>query len=326
MDLRALLARTTDVVLEGTVAGSFSRLGYEARRRLEHWDPPPEGALDGRRILLTGATSGLGRAAAATLLELGAEVVLVGRDEQKTIKVEAELSVAHPDSTVSAHIADLASLADVRKLADDLLHVGRPLDAVVHNAGALLPDKTMTVDGLETTLAVQVVAPHLLTRLLTPLLRAPARILWMTSGGMYAQGLDVEHLEMPEDGYKGATQYAKAKRAQVELLPLWAERLEPDAVVHAVHPGWADTPGVEQGLPGFRNLTRPILRTPDQGADTLVWLLWADEPLRTTGDLWHDRRRRSTTRLPGTGTHDGERQRLWQWVEDAVARATAAPV
>ena len=79
---------------------------------------------------------------------------------------------------------------------------------------------------------------------------------------------------------------------------MWAERLKPAAVVHALHPGWADTPGVEQGLPSFRKLTRPILRTPAQGADTLVWLLWADEPLASSGDLWLDRRRRSTTRIP----------------------------
>jgi NAD(P)-dependent dehydrogenase (short-subunit alcohol dehydrogenase family) len=325
MDRRALLARTTDLVLEGTVAGSFSRLGYEARSRLEDWEAPPEGALEGRRILLTGATSGLGKAAAGPMMDLGAEVLLVGRNEQKTIKAEAELTMAHPDGTASAHIADLSSSADVRRLAADLLDAGEPLDAIVHNAGALLPEKTMTEDGLETTLAVQLVAPHLLTRELAPLLRPMARVLWMTSGGMYAQGLDVEHLEMAEDAYKGTTQYAKAKRAQVELLPLWAERLEPDAVVHALHPGWADTPGVEQGLPGFRKATRRILRTPEQGADTLLWLLWADEPLTSTGDLWLDRRRRTTTRFPGTGTHDGERQRLWQWVEDAIDRtATAA--
>jgi NAD(P)-dependent dehydrogenase (short-subunit alcohol dehydrogenase family) len=320
MDVRPALARTADLALEATVAGSFSRLGYAARSRLEGWDHPPEGALDGRRVLLTGATSGIGKAAAGQLLDLGAEVLLVGRDEQKTIKAEAELTVAHPKGTPSAHVADLSSLADARKLADDLLAADEPLDAVVQNAGALLHDKTLTVDGLETTLAVHVVIPHLLTDALSPLLRSPSRVLWMTSGGMYSQRLDVEHLEMPQDGYQGATQYARAKRAQVELLPLWAERLAPAAVVHAVHPGWADTPGVEAGLPTSRRLTRPILRDADQGADTLVWLLWADEALTSTGDLWLDRRRRSVTHLPRTGTDDAERRRLWTWVEEQVDR------
>lgn len=316
MDPRALVARATDLVLEGTVAGSFSRLGYEARRRLDDWETPAPDALAGKRILLTGATSGIGRAATGQLLDLGAEVLVVGRDEPRTLKAVAELEVAHPTGTVTAHIADLADLAAVRKLADDLLDFGAPLDAIVHNAGALLARKTMTVDGLETTLAVHLVAPHLLTARLTPLLRRPARIVWVTSGGMYSQGLDVDRLEMSTGEYKGTTQYARAKRAQVELLGLWAERLAPTAVVHAMHPGWADTPGVEASLPTFRRLTGPALRTPDQGADTLAWLLWADEPARTNAKLWLDRRERSTVHVPRTGTTDEERERLWTWVEE----------
>ncbi len=312
------LPAAVDLLLEATVAGSFSRLGYEARRRLDDWEDAPADALAGKRILLTGATSGIGRAATGQLQDLGAEVLVVGRDEQRTIKAVAELDIAHPNGTVSAHIADLADLAAVRKLAGDLLAFGEPLDAIVHNAGALLADKTMTVDGLETTLAVHLVAAHLLTERITPLLRPTARVVWVTSGGMYTQGLDVDYLEMDDADYKGTTQYARAKRAQVELLELWAKHLAPTAVVHAMHPGWADTPGVEASLPTFRKITGPALRTPDQGADTLVWLLWADEPARTTARLWLDRRPRSTVHFPGTGTTDGERRRLWAWVETAA--------
>ena len=262
------IPRAVDLLLEATVAGSFTRLGYEARRRLDHWEEPPPGALAGRRILLTGATSGIGRAATGQLLDLGAEVLVVGRDEQRTVRATAELGVAHPDGTVSAHIADLADLGAVREMADELVAFGKPFDAIVHNAGALLADKTVTADGLETTLAVHLVAPHLLTERLTPLLRAPARVIWVTSGGMYSQGLDVDDLEMDAESYKGTAQYARAKRAQVELLGLWAERLAPAAVAHAMHPGWTDTPGVEASLPTFRKVTGPTLRTPDQGADT----------------------------------------------------------
>jgi len=319
------IPRAVDLLLEATVAGSFTRLGYEARRRLDHWEEPPPGALAGRRILLTGATSGIGRAATGQLLDLGAEVLVVGRDEQRTVRAAAELGVAHPDGTVSAHIADLADLGAVREMADELVAFGKPFDAIVHNAGALLADKTVTADGLETTLAVHLVAPHLLTERLTPLLRAPARVIWVTSGGMYSQGLDVDDLEMDAESYKGTAQYARAKRAQVELLGLWAERLAPDAVAHAMHPGWTDTPGVEASLPTFRKVTGPTLRTPDQGADTLVWLLWADAPAQVSGQLWLDRRPRSTVHIPGTGTDDAERARLWAWVEAATARTPKSP-
>jgi dehydrogenase/reductase SDR family protein 12 len=95
--------------------------------------------------------------------------------------------------------------------------------------------------------------------------------------------------------------------------------MAPSAAVHAMHPGWADTPGVAKSLPTFRKVTGPALRSPDQGADTLVWLLWADEPARTSGKLWLDRRPRSTVHIPGTGTDAAERTRLWAWVEAATA-------
>ena len=108
------LAHAVDVLLEATVAGSFSRLGYEARRRLEDWGDPPPDVLAGKRILLTGATSGIGRAATAQLLELGAEVLVVGRDEQRTIRAVAELGGPIP-TPPSWPIADMGDLDAGRK-------------------------------------------------------------------------------------------------------------------------------------------------------------------------------------------------------------------
>ena len=150
---------------------------------------------------------------------------------------------------------------------------------------------------------------------------------WVTSGGMYSQGLDVDHLEMDEDRYKGATQYARAKRAQVELLGLWAERLAPTAVAHATHPGWADTPGVEASLPTFRKITGPALRTPNQGADTLVWLLWADEPAQTSGKLWLDaaRARPCTSPAPPRPTRNASASGLGSRTEPGAESGRAVP-
>ena len=235
------LPAAVDLLLEATVAGSFSRLGYEARRRLDDWEdarPTPSPASASCSPGRPRASAGRHRSAAGPRRR-GAR----GRPGRATDH-QSGGRTGHrpPERHRTAHIAELADLSAVRELADDLVDFGEPLDAVVHNAGALLDQKTMTVDGLETTLAVHVVAPHLLTTMLVPLLRQPARVVWVTSGGMYSQGLDVDHLEMDEDRYKGATQYARAKRAQVELLRLWAERLAPTAVAHAMHPGWADTP------------------------------------------------------------------------------------
>jgi NAD(P)-dependent dehydrogenase (short-subunit alcohol dehydrogenase family) len=117
--------------------------------------------------------------------------------------------------------------------------------------------------------------------------------------------------------YRGAEQYARAKRAQVTLNELWAERLAGSGVVfHAVHPGWADTPGVEASLPTFRRIVGPFLRTPEQGADTLVWLAADDgAPLATSGRFWLDRRPRSIHKLPTTRHTDTPERRaqLWAW-------------
>jgi dehydrogenase/reductase SDR family member 12 len=106
--------------------------------------------------------------------------------------------------------------------------------------------------------------------------------------------------------------YARHKRAQVVLTELWAERLAERGVrVHSMHPGWVDTPGLERSLPRFRSALRPLLRTPEQGADTIVWLGAAPEPAESSGRFWHDRAERPTHLLPRTRETPEERRRLW---------------
>ena len=110
--------------------------------------------------------------------------------------------------------------------------------------------------------------------------------------------------------------YARTKRAQVILTELWAKRLAgTGVVVHAMHPGWVDTPGVASSLPRFHRLTGPLLRSPEQGADTIVWLGAAAEPGESSGGFWHDRRRRPTHRVPWTRETPEDRERLWRECE-----------
>jgi NAD(P)-dependent dehydrogenase (short-subunit alcohol dehydrogenase family) len=142
---------------------------------------------------------------------------------------------------------------------------------------------------------------------------APARIINVSSGGMYSQKIDVEDLESERIDYDGPQVYARTKRAQVILTELWAERLRgTGVVVHSMHPGWADTPGVETSLPRFYRVTKPFLRSPAEGADTIVWLGAAAEAGLSTGGFWHDRRRRPTHRVPWTKEGLRERELLWQ--------------
>ncbi len=127
---------------------------------------------------------------------------------------------------------------------------------------------------------------------------------------MYAQRLNLDTLEMSAVNYKGATAYARAKRAQVVLNHAWASRVPASEVVfQAMHPGWVDTPGVKSGLPTFYRVMRPLLRSPDEGADTIVWLA-TDPGALDSGHFWLDRRRRSEHRVPWT--RGGDADGLWE--------------
>ena len=188
------------------------------------------------------------------------------------------------------------------------------LDVLVNNAGVLTQERELSADGIELTLATNVIGPFLLTQLLVPVLErsAPARVVNVSSGGMYTQKLRADDLQSEQGDFDGPTVYARTKRAEVVLTEMWAGRLAGTGVtVHSMHPGWADTAGVKSSLPRFYRATRPLLRSPDQGADTIVWLGAAAEPAESTGGFWHDRRRRPTHLLPGTRETEAERRRLW---------------
>jgi NAD(P)-dependent dehydrogenase (short-subunit alcohol dehydrogenase family) len=221
--------------------------------------------------------------------------------------VREEIVAAVPGAEISVDELDVSLLAGVRSYAA-AWH--GPLYAVIHNAGVMPPERVETAEGHELTLATHVLGPHELTK------RLPVtdRIVWVSSGGMYAQKLKVDDLEYVNSSYKPVTAYARTKRMQVVLAEEWAKRL-PASVVHAVHPGWVDTPGIADGLPGFKRLTGRILRTPEQGADTTVWLAAAREPGESTGRFWHDRvaRPEHYTRL--TRESSADRRALWNAVE-----------
>jgi NAD(P)-dependent dehydrogenase (short-subunit alcohol dehydrogenase family) len=314
------LSDVIDEVLEATVVLSFTNLGYAARRRLHDWSDP--GRLDGRTALVTGASSGLGAATTRALAERGARVWMLVRDEDKGARVRDEVAAASGNDDLSLVLADLADLASVRDAAAELRANLDRLDVVVHNAGALFDTRRESHDGIELTFQIHVVAPFLLTaELLEPLATARGRIITVSSGGLYTQPLQIDDLQSTH-GYRGTTAYARAKRAQVLLTEEWAERLAPLGITaHAMHPGWADTPGVSGSLPGFAKVTGPFLRTAEEGADTIVWLAAAPEGADSTGRFWLDRRPRPTHKVPWTRSGDVHRRELW----DAVADLAGVP-
>jgi NAD(P)-dependent dehydrogenase (short-subunit alcohol dehydrogenase family) len=296
------------LVLPG--AWRFTRHGYRSARR--RWNPL-SARLDGKHAVVTGATSGIGREVARELAALGADVTLVGRSKEKTATAADEIARQTGNGRIRVELADLERIGEVNALADRLLAAGRPVHILVNNAGALFNSRQLTREGLERSFALLLLSPFVLTERLHPLLAAAggARVVNVLSGGMYTQRLRLDDLQSRKGAYSGAAAYARAKRGLMIVTEDWAARWRGDGItVNAMHPGWADTPGVESSLPAFYRLTRRVLRTAIEGADTAVWLAAATEAGAISGKLWLDREVQPAHVFAHTRERDDERAEL----------------
>jgi len=308
-------------ILDPTIVLSFDRNGF--RTHALTFDPADlDVDLHGRRCLITGANSGIGFESALTLADLGADVVMLCRSALRGEEAAARIREQTGNKRVSVVKLDVSDLAEVRSVAATL--AAEPVDVLIHNAGVLPEQRELTRDGLESTFATHVVGPHLLTRMLAPRLAESldARVVFVSSGGMYTQRLDLRDLDWSEREYDGVRAYAQPKRMQVVMAEQWATEFARDEVaVNAMHPGWADTPSVRASLPGFHRITRAILRTPPEAADSVVWLAASEAGGALSGEFVFDRRPRGTHYLPGTREREGDRERFWRLCE----RLTADP-
>jgi|ERR1700722_7429206 len=323
--MRRALLRGLDTAAEATVAPSFTRVGIAFRRRLEPWDEPV--SMHGRTVLVTGATSGIGLAAATALARCGATLHLIGRDAERAYRARSAVERAG-SRPVQVDLVDMTDPSAIEDLALGLLERYDSLGALVHCAGALTRSFTLTSSGSEVTVATHVLGPYVLTAKLSGLLwsEPPSTIVTVSSAGMFTQRFDLKRLEMGHEDYNGPIAYARAKRAQVVLADAWARTFaRADVRSYAMHPGWVDTPGLASGLPNFRRLWRPLLRTPAEGADTAVWLACGPPGIPKSG-FFFDRRLRSVARFPvkhPTGEGDGDA--LMDWCAARTGVDTPSP-
>lgn len=305
------------LVLPGML--NFTRRGYANNKG--RWAGVTEDLSD-KNILITGPTSGIGAAAARQLAKLGANLIFVARNEKKAQQI-AEILETETGKFPQIEIADMSVVRDVDALCKRLLDKGQPLHVLINNAGNLFNKRTVTQEGLELSFATLLLGPYILTERLYPLLKkaAPSRVINVSTGGIYTQGLALDDMEYEKEDYNGSKAYARAKRGLVDMSELWAKRWKEEGItVHSMHPGWSDTPAVAHSLPRFYELTKPWLRTPDQGASTIVWLAAAKEATETSGLFWLDRTPHTTVMLPGTKSGPQQKEILAQKLAEYYAR------
>ncbi len=308
-------ATAIDTLLDRTIVLGYGDVGLRFRSQLPDWpaDPP---RMDDQVVLVTGAASGIGLAACRGFARLGASVRPVARDRERAQDAARQIVDDVPGADVRALACDVSSTHALRALAERLCAEEPRLDVLVNNAGTMPDERKRSPEGHELMFATHVMAPFALTSWLGELLArsAPARVINVSSGGMYGQSLPAGDLLSEQTPYSPTKLYARTKREEVVITELWARELDDrGVVVHAMHPGWVDTKGVREWLPVFRALTGYIIRTPEQGADTIVWLGGAPQALERSGLFWHDRRPRPTHYLLGASEDDSqERRRLWE--------------
>ncbi|HEX6520914.1 MAG TPA: SDR family NAD(P)-dependent oxidoreductase [Streptosporangiaceae bacterium] len=281
--------------------------------------------MKGKVCVITGATSGIGKAAAAALAKLGATVVLVGRDRGRTEAAAAEIGSVSA-SPPRAEIADLASLDQVRGLAERLRGLER-LDVLINNAGLVLGERQVTPDGFEYVFAVNHLAPFLLTSLLLPKLAAsaPARVVTVTSDAHSAARLDLSDPDL-ERGWDSWRSYANSKLANILFTRELARRLDGTRVTaNCAHPGVVRTGFGRQARPLLRlgiMIARPFLLSPERGADTIVYLASSPDVADQTGGYYVKRQRREPS---AAARDDTTARKLWEISEKMTGTAPARP-
>jgi dehydrogenase/reductase SDR family member 12 len=293
---------------------SFSRLGYLRKVRGE---PATPGAFAGQRWVVSGASDGIGRAIALGAAAFGARVCALGRNPAKLQALQQD----GVGERIEPVVADLSLVAETRALVARLATQGH-VDVLVNNVGVMLHDYTRTVEGVETSVATNLLCPFLLTEGLREAgaLDADSVVISVSSGGMYGARLDLDRLEAASaEGHDGFMAYAQHKRAQAELTRYWNQLEAPKPRALLMHPGWVDTGGVRSSLPTFRRRLRAVLRSAEEGADTVLWLAQQRPAPSAQGGIWLDRRREDEHAFAFTrgGAASGQ---LAGWLRQRAAR------
>ncbi len=282
-------------------------------------------SMQGKTVVITGATNGIGKAAALALASAGARVVVVGRSLDKAQAVADAIRAGGAGSAEVA-LADLSLVAQVRRLAAELRDRFSRIDVLVNNAGALFNSREVTAEGFERTFALNHLSYFVLTTELLPVLiaSAPTRVVSVSSGAHWGGKLDFDNLQ-GERGYSGFGAYSSSKLMNIAFTTELARRMAAqgaNVTANAMHPGFVGT-GFATNNGGLMKLgmqmLRPFILSPEQGADTLVWLAAAPEMEGKTGGYYE---KRKPAPVSPAGRDADAARRLWEVSEALVSRVT----
>ena len=286
----------------------------------------PNGGMGGKTVLITGGTSGIGKAAAVALAAMDAKVVVVGRNQERGEAAVEEIRARSQNKSVELLLADLSVQSEVRRLAEEFQERHDRLDVLANNAGLVQSKRSETPDGIETTLAINHLAPFLLTNLLLGRLEqsAPSRVITVSSEAQRWGKMDFEDLQSRRK-YRGFPVYGLTKLANIMFTYELAERLNGTGVTaNCLHPGSVGT-NFGQNNRGpmvlFFRTFKPFMRSSEKGADTLVWLASSPEVDGVSGKYFSDRKEIEAKKV----AYDrAARRRLWKISEELTGLKVAA--
>ncbi|CAB1450703.1 unnamed protein product [Pleuronectes platessa] len=286
-----------------------------------------EVAMAGRSFMITGANSGIGKATAMAVAKRGGTIHMVCRNKDKAEEARADIVKETGNKVqrdiiqcwkwllslqeVYVHILDLSETKKVWEFAEAFKRKYKTLNVLINNAGAIMGERDVNAEGLEKSFATNVLGVYILTKSLIPLLEKSAdpRVISVSSGGMLVQKLRTGNLQSDMGRYDGTMVYAQHKRQQVVLTEQLA-KTHTNIHFSVMHPGWVDTPAVANAMPDFHRSMKESLRTPEQGADTVVWLAVSEATAKNPSGRFYQDRKMVPTHLPLAWSHSSPQEEL----------------
>ncbi|KYQ91486.1 hypothetical protein DLAC_08454 [Tieghemostelium lacteum] len=265
---------------------NYGKNGYERKKREIFREEDLNVDISEKRFLITGANSGIGYACSMELAKRGGIVYLVCRSKEKGEKALNEIIKESKQSPDRIHLitCDISLKEECNRLINEFSERKEPIDVLIHNAGVMMSERKLTKESIEVTFATNLLAPFLLTQKWINLMKSlksnnnnnnneKPRCIFVSSGGMLTQKLAIDNYQFENlNKWDPLSTYSQTKRAEIHLCEEFSDRYSEDFNFFSMHPGWSSTPQLESAMPTFNWLTRNQQRTPEQGADTIVWL------------------------------------------------------